>query len=247
MKAVSVKSTKQELLEAYEELSKQTTLTTPTTSKADKSTPSSAVTKVIASLKDLIPELEKEQANQLKESETAKIKLESFYRDLTRTEEELRYKLKKDQTEQTDQFESNLKSRKVEFESDLSSKLADLKDREAKLKDAEDELKALRDDAKVAPARVAMELKKAVESAREEEQQTAKHAADLLAKDHEGALNLAKLKLELLEKTVADQAKEIVTLKSAYDHAAEQMKAMATSVISASRPVASTPTPTLQG
>jgi hypothetical protein len=243
MKAVSVKSTKQELIEAYEELSQQVASPTPTSVKSDKSTSPSAIAKAISSLKDLIPELEKEQLAQLKESETAKAKLESFYRDLARTEEELRYKLKKDQTEKSDELDSSLKSRKVEFESDLSSKLADLKDRETKLKDAEDELKALRDDAKVAPARVAMELKKAVESARADEQQVAQHVADLLAKDHEGSLSLAKLKLELLEKATSDQAKEIVALKSAYDHAAEQMKAMATSVISSSRPIVTT-TPT---
>ena len=108
--------------------------------------------------------------------------------------------------------------------------------------ESEKELKELRDDAKVAPARVAMELKKAVEAVRAEEQSLAKHSADLLAKDHEGTLNLANQKIEMLEKTVVDQAKEIVSLKSAYDHAAEQMKPMAVSVISASRPL---PAPTM--
>ena len=241
MKAVSVKSTKQDILEAYEELSTQ--LSAPTSiGKSDKITAPSAITKAIIALKDLIPELEKEQVSQLKESETAKLKLDSFHRDLSRTEEELRYKLKKDQTEKVDELESALKAQKSQFDADLAKKLADLSTRESKLEESEKELKELRDDAKVAPARVAMELKKAIETARAEEQQIAKHAADLLAKDHEGTLNLANQKIAMLEKTVADQAKEIVSLKSAYDHAAEQMKAMAVSVISASRPL---PAPTM--
>jgi len=139
MKAVSVKSTKQDILEAYEELSTQ--LSAPTSiGKSDKITAPSAITKAIIALKDLIPELEKEQVSQLKESETAKLKLDSFHRDLSRTEEELRYKLKKDQTEKVDELESALKAQKSQFDADLAKKLADLSTRESKLEESEKEL-----------------------------------------------------------------------------------------------------------
>ncbi|PJE63513.1 hypothetical protein COU89_02950 [Candidatus Roizmanbacteria bacterium CG10_big_fil_rev_8_21_14_0_10_45_7] len=249
MQAVTVKSTKQDILKAYEELAQQ--LTTPVSpTKTDKSTPASAISKVIASLSDfqksisdLIPSLEKEQLAQQSEVIKTQDKLNAFHRDLSRTEEELRYKLKKDQTEKVDELESSLKAQKAQFDADLAKKLADLSTRESKLEESEKELKELRDDAKVAPARVAMELKKAVEEARAQEQQTAKHASELLAKDHEGTLNLANQKIATLEKQVTEQANEITSLKSAYDHAAEQMKAMAVSVISASRPLPAPPAP----
>lgn len=242
MKNVSVKSTKQDILEAYEELSKA--IATPTSpAKSEKSTSVSAIAKVISSLTALLPELEKEQAMQTAETTKATDKLNSFYRDLTRSEEELKYSLKKDRTEKYDALESELKAKRIEFETETSKKLAELMSRESKLKESEDELKELRDTVKMYPARLVAEVNKAVTQARTEEQQTAKHAADLLAKDHEGTLNLANQKIAMLEKIIADQAKEIISLKSAYDHAASEMKSMAVSLIESNRPLPTPPAP----
>lgn len=243
MKTVSVKSTKQDILEAYEELSKAVAAPAPSTTKSEKSAPVSAISKVISSLTSLLPELEKEQAMQTAETSKAQDKLNSFYRDLTRTEEELKYSLKKDRTEKYDELESELKSKRVEFEAETSKKLADLTNREAKLKESEEELKELRDTVKMYPARLVAEINKAVAQARTEEQQTAKHSADLLAKDHEGTLNLANQKIAMLESTVSSQTKEIISLKSAYDHAASEMKSMAVSLIESNRPLPTPPAP----
>lgn len=242
MKTVTVKSTKQDILEAYEELSKA--ITTPISPvKNEKSAPISAISKVIASLTTLLPELEKEQALQTAENLKATDKLNTFYRDLTRTEEELKYALKKDRTEKYDTLDSELKAKRIEFDVETSKKLSELQSKEAKLKELEDELKELRDTVKMYPARLVSEVNKAIAQTRTEEQAVAKHATDLIAKDHEGALNLANQKIAMLESTVSAQAKEIVSLKSAYDHAASEMKSMAVSLIEANRPLPAQPAP----
>ncbi|KKS31276.1 MAG: hypothetical protein UU93_C0019G0011 [Candidatus Amesbacteria bacterium GW2011_GWA2_42_12] len=247
MQTVSVKNTKQELLDAYEALvreAKEKDSTSPklptTTIKTSAGNFQKAVETLIvvkSAIDDAVSSLEKQKLAQISDEEQAQLELSRFREDMKRTREELDYELKRLRQEKTDELETELATRQRQHETRLIEENETFRHRQEMLEVQEDELEQLRRKATLFPKELEKTVQDMTNTTRVEEQNKAKVVRDLMEKQVEGERALAKLKIENLEKTTKEQAEEIRQLRSQLERATSQVKDIAVSVIDSNRPV----------
>lgn len=246
MQAVSVKNTKQELLDAYEALvreAKEKDVTSPKLPTATIKTSTGNFQKAVETLiiiksaiDNAVSSLEKQKLAQIDDEEQARLELSRFHEDMKRTRAELDYELKRRRQEKTDELETELAAHQRQHETRLTEENEAIRRRQEMLKVQEDELEQLRKKTALFPKELEKTVQDAIDATRVEEQNKAKVARDLIEKQVEGERALAKLRIENLEKTAKEQAEEIRQLKTQLERATSQVKDIAVSVIDSNRP-----------
>ena len=247
MQTVSVKNTKQELLDAYEALvreAKEKDSTSPKLPTASIKTSAGNFQKAVETLivvksaiDDAVSSLEKQKLTQINDEEQAQLELSRFHEDMKRTREEFDYELKRRRQGKTDELETELTARQRLHETRLTEENETIRHRQETLEAQEDELEQLRKKTAIFPKELEKTVQDVINTTRVEEQNKAKVAHDLMEKQVEGERALAKLKIENLEKTAKDQAEEIRQLRTQLERATSQVKDIAVSVIDSNRPV----------
>ncbi len=245
-KKVSERSTKQELLAAYEELAKQTqTGEGATPSLTETKNTRSVGHKEYSLMEDVLTcqqnladattafsngmnialeglarerEAHAQQMHEQKETWRREREAYSYDRDLNRRKEEIEYERKRDDE---DRAWSHDKARR---EQAIAEREAVIKAREAEMKEFERQVRDF-------PAQLEKAAKEAADKARAEVDVSARTKADLLEKDAEREREISKLKIQSFEETIKRQSAHVSSLQAQLQQAQERSQSLAVTVI----------------
>jgi hypothetical protein len=157
-------------------------------------------------------------------------KKEEFEYNFNR-EKQLRQNAFKDEKEKT---EKELTASKENFEKETAEREKNLNEREEKVKERETFIDELQKQVDTFPGRLEAELKKAVQDVTERLTDEAKKNEELLTKEYEGEKNVLKTKIDSLESTVAEQAKQITALSTRLETSYNKVQDIAVKAIEGS-------------
>ncbi len=131
-------------------------------------------------------------------------------------------------------LESDLIIQKEQFEKNIAEKELQLKEREDIIQKHEKEYEQLKKDAQEFPGKLDSAVNKAIEKTTLRLKDEAKKQEMLLIKGYEGEKNVLLAKIESLEKTVSDQAKQIDNLSQQLEKAYGKVQDIAVKAIDGS-------------
>lgn len=176
-----------------------------------------------------------EHEQQLKERDNEEKKQrarqkEEFDYEFNRNKELEKNKLE----DELEQLDKELKQKRENFEKEVSEKEQKLLERELKIKERETFMDKLEKQVENFPQELDQKIKQAVEETTERIEREHEKNITLLTKETEGEKNVLLTKIEALEKTVADQRKQIELISSQLDNAYTKVEQIAMKTVEGS-------------
>mgnify|MGYP006280303337 CR=1 FL=1 len=163
-----------------------------------------------------------------------------------REKEEYRYAFEREQQLARDRFEdeqAKLLAEKVQIQNEMKALREqtekDLGERERQIAEREKEFESLQAQVQEFPKRLEAAVATAVKDAAERAQREAKYQQDLLQKDFEGQKNVLTARIQSLEKTVKEQADQLVKLSQQQEAAYQKVQDVAVKAIEGASTVGS--------
>lgn len=176
------------------------------------------------------------EETQKKHNEEAKQQEEDEKKKRTREEEEYEYNLKQQRKHQDEEDEDKRHQKEKVWLEKIAERERLLAEREKQIKATEDELDDLRKKVSDYPQQLDQASKKAYAEGQKDAVKQATVEKNLLQEQNAGERSVAKLKIEMLEKTIKNQSEEIALLKSRFDETSRQLKEIAVSAVNAGKP-----------
>ncbi|MBM3261148.1 hypothetical protein FJY93_01880 [Candidatus Kaiserbacteria bacterium] len=266
MKKITKRSTKEEVLAAYEALvhekgtapadvptedmndGKEENITSSKKSVVGTKTTDTAAHDLIAAMREMsermnrlfdvfVDAVESEARRVHDEEDAFEALLAKRRAEREREEEEKAYTYSIEHKRKTDELARSLEEKKHNFEQSIEERERAIKAREAVVKDAESELADVRKRVENAPKDLEKAVEAATAEARRAAQQEAKVTADLIKKDADREREVARLRIEQLEAALKKADDLTRSFEQAAADAHKKMQELATTVIEGQRPV----------
>lgn len=251
MNEITQRSTKQEILEAYQKFvedksDKGVSLGAPQGKKKGEEVGSEdkgkSVEKTVGAIKELqgvfnasaerlVNAVEEFRKRRGEEEERFGIEMNNKKRQWSQEQEEYEYRKKVERKRDEDEYIIKKQVLERELQERLVIKEEEIKKREQFLKEQEDEIKALRKQAEAFPAELKKEVDEVAKHTKADMEANAKIDQELKTKDNEREREIAKLKISSLEETIKQQTSQITSLERQLAQASSKAQELAVKVI----------------